>query len=61
MTNKYSGRGAAGGGAYFVAFLGAVIYYIGHATSFWMGVLGFIKAIFWPGFLVYHLMNFLKL
>lgn len=39
---------------YGMGFIGAAIYYISHATGFWMGVLGFIKAIFWPGFLVYE-------
>lgn len=39
---------------YGMGFIGAVIYYISHATGFWMGVLGFLKAIFWPAFLVYE-------
>ena len=40
-------------------FVGAVIYYISTATSFWMGVLGVLKAIVWPAFLVYELFKFL--
>ncbi len=51
--------GAAGGGVYGLAFIGAAVYYIGHATSFWLGVLGFLKALVWPAFLVYDLMRFL--
>jgi len=51
--------GASSGGAYGLGFLGAVIYYISTAGSFWMGVLGFLKAIVWPVFLVFHLMKFL--
>ena len=39
---------------YGMGFIGAVIYYISHATGFWMGVLGLVKAIFWPAFLVYE-------
>lgn len=39
---------------YGLGFIGAVIYYISHATSFWIGVLGFLKAIVWPAFLVYE-------
>jgi len=46
---------------WFLAFIGAAIYYIQTATSFWMGVLGFFKAIVWPAFLVYKLFEFLKL
>lgn len=50
-----------GGGIYGLAFLGAAIYFISHATSFWMGVLGFLKAIVWPAILIYKLLEFLKL
>lgn len=45
------------GGIYGLGFLGAVIYYVSHATSFWMGVLGFLKALVWPAFLVYELLK----
>lgn len=47
-------RHAAGNPLYGMGFIGAAIYYISHASGFWMGVLGFLKAIFWPGFLVYE-------
>ena len=47
------------GGGYFLGFLGAVIYYISTANSFWMGVLGILKAAVWPAFLVYELLKFL--
>lgn len=39
---------------YGMGFIGAAIYYISHATSFWMGVLGLFKSIVWPAFLVYE-------
>jgi hypothetical protein len=42
------------GGFYFLGFLGSAIYFIGHSTDFWSGVLGFLKAIVWPVFLVYE-------
>ena len=47
------GDGAAGGGVYFLGFIGAAVYYIQAATTFWGGVVGFLKALFWPAFLVY--------
>ena len=50
---------ATGGGLYGLGFIGAVIYYVSTATSFWAGVLGFVKAIFWPGFIVFELLKFL--
>jgi len=46
---------------WFLGFIGAFIYYIQQATSFWIGVLGFFKAIVWPAFLVYKLLAFLKM
>lgn len=52
--------GATGGAIYGFGFLGAVIYYIQAATGFWMGVLGVLKAIVWPAFLVYELLAFLN-
>jgi len=39
---------------YFFGFIGAVIYYISVSTGFWDGVLGILKAIVWPAFLVYE-------
>ena len=42
-----------GGAVYGFGFVGAVVYYISTATGFWNGVLGFLKAIFWPAFLVF--------
>ena len=44
---------ATGGGFYFLGFIGAAIFFIQESTSFWGGVLGFLKAIVWPVFLVY--------
>lgn len=38
---------------YGLGFIGAVIYYVSAATGFWSGVVGFLKAIVWPAFLVY--------
>jgi hypothetical protein len=48
---------AGTGSIYGFGFIGAVIYYISTATGFWMGVLGFLKALVWPAFLVYELLK----
>jgi hypothetical protein len=50
---------APSGAIYGMGFIGAVVYYISHACGFWMGVLGFFKAIVWPAFLVYEVMKYL--
>ena len=50
---------AGSGTLYFVGFIGAVVYYIQHAEGFGMGVIGVLKAIVWPSFMVYELLKFL--
>ncbi len=57
--NKKEMKGPCGGcgGIYFFGFLGAAIYYIQQSATFWQGVLGFLKALIWPVFLVYKLLG----
>lgn len=47
------------GAIYGLGFIGAAVYYISTSTTFWMGVLGFLKALVWPAFLVYELLKLL--
>lgn len=54
---KCCSNGSCGGAIYGLGFVGAVIYYVSTASGFWMGVLGVLKAIVWPVFLVYGLMK----
>ena len=53
------GKGSAhtGGAVYGLGMIGAAVYYIIAANSFWIGVLGVLKAIVWPAFLVYSAMH----
>jgi hypothetical protein len=51
----------SGASIYGLALLGAVVYFIQHATSFWEGVLGVIEAIFWPGVILYKVLEMLKM
>ncbi|NIO44138.1 MAG: hypothetical protein GTN36_01090 [Candidatus Aenigmarchaeota archaeon] len=60
MKDSVSSSGT-GGWFYFLGFVAALIYYITTASSFWDGVVGFFKAIFWPAFLVYGAMVTLAL
>lgn len=53
-----SGSGLAGA-VYGLGFIGAAIFYIANASTFWTGVLGFLKAIVWPTFVVMNLLEFL--
>lgn len=46
---------------YGLGMIGAWVYYIGHAASFGMGLLGFLKGIVWPAFVVFELMKYLNM
>jgi hypothetical protein len=53
MKSQNHGSGSASA-VYGLGFIGAVVYYISTAATFWIGVLGLLKAIVWPAFLVYE-------
>jgi len=50
-------HGSGGDAVYAIGILGAAIYYVQAASGFWMGVLGILKALVWPAFLVYELLK----
>jgi hypothetical protein len=58
MKKEMQCGGPANAG-YGLGLIGAAIYFISAATGFWMGVLGFLKAIVWPAFLVYEALKHL--
>lgn len=47
-------QSAPAGAVYGLGLIGAAVYFIGQASGFWAGVLGLLKAIVWPAFLVYE-------
>ena len=59
QKEKKCNRGPECNAVYGLGFIGAAIYYISTAAGFWAGVLGFLKAIVWPVFLVFDLLKFL--
>jgi hypothetical protein len=46
---------------YGLGLIGALVYYLQHATTFVIGLLGVLKAIVWPAMVVYKLLEFLKM
>ena len=46
---------------YGLGFLGAAIYFISNATGLWDGIIGVVKAIFWPAYLAYEACKYLNL
>jgi hypothetical protein len=55
MGCKPAGCGCSGacGAVYGLGFLGALYYFLTTATSVWMGLVGVVKAVFWPGVLAW--------
>lgn len=59
---KGNWNGGAGSGAvYGLGLVGALVYYLQHATTLGQGLLGVLKAIVWPALLIYKLVEFLKI
>jgi hypothetical protein len=61
MKNRMmmSGNNGTSGALYGLGFIGALVYYVGTATTFWIGVLGFLKALVWPSLLVFELLKYM--
>ncbi|MFH1803058.1 MAG: hypothetical protein ABH864_06465 [archaeon] len=55
--SRYNNTACHTGSLYGLGFIGAVVYYIQTATGFWAGVVGVLKAIVWPAFLVHKLLG----
>lgn len=53
-------RGGGGNAVYGLGLIGALVYYIQAADGFWAGVLGILKALVWPAFVIYDLLKFLS-
>ena len=61
MAAADNGTAAGAGAVYGLGFIGALVYFIQTAESFWNGLVGVFKALVWPGFLVYELMKFIEM
>jgi hypothetical protein len=54
-------RRSSADAVYGLGFVGACIYYVSTATTFWIGVLGILKSLVWPAFLVFELLKYLNM
>jgi hypothetical protein len=59
MSKNYS-DGAQHNSVYGLGLIGAAIYYITNASGFVGGVIGFLKALVWPAFFVYEVLDFIS-
>jgi hypothetical protein len=53
-NNHNHSANASGGAVYGLGVIGAAVFFIAKATTFWVGVLGFLKALVWPAILVFE-------
>lgn len=60
VVNKYGGGGASGA-VYGLGFIGALVYYIQQSQTFTEGLIGFLKALVWPAFLIHKVFELLKM
>lgn len=47
------------GFVFFVAFIGAAVYFVQQSEGFWGFIFAVLKAIVWPGFAIYHVLKLL--
>ncbi|MEI7690733.1 MAG: hypothetical protein WCI63_03855 [bacterium] len=60
-NNTKAGSSAGAGAVYCLGLIGAAVYYIQNASSFWDGVVGLLQALVWPAMLVYNLFESLNM
>ena len=56
MIERMAGKNrqpGGGGAVYGLGIIGALVWYLQEASSFWQGVLGVLKSFVWPALLVY--------
>jgi hypothetical protein len=45
----------------FMAWIGAVVYFVGRVDGFWNVVLAFLKACVWPAYVLYHVLQLMRI
>jgi len=56
-SNWNQNASAGGGAVYGFGLIGALVYYIGNASTFVEGLVGILKSIVWPAMLVYQFLK----
>ena len=56
VTNQHGPLGFV----FFVSYIGAAVYFVQQSSGFWGFVGALIEAIVWPGFVIYHVLQILK-
>ena len=56
VTHEHGPKGFV----FFVAYIGAVVYFFQQSPDFWGFILALLKAAVWPAFVLYHAMQALQ-
>ncbi len=57
---QHVANNSGAGSAYFLGMIGAAVYWVGVADGFGEVIVALLKALVWPGFLVYELLKFIS-
>jgi len=55
VTNQHGPWGFV----FFIAYIGAAVYFVQQSEGFWGFIGALFQAIVWPGYVVYHVMKIL--
>jgi hypothetical protein len=58
--SKMQYSNSAGGPVYFLGLVGSLVYFLQVADSLWSVLFAFVKAVFWPGFLIYDVLKYIN-
>ena len=58
-TAKVADKSGPTGFVFFVAWIGAVVYFVGQVDGFWNVIVAFLKACVWPAYVLYHVLQLL--
>ncbi len=61
MHHHHHGSNAGGGAVYGLGLIGALIYYLQPAVTFMDFVVGILKALVWPAFLIFKAFTLLRM
>ena len=61
MAKKWKGMNNSAGAVYGLGLIGALVYYIQQAHTLGEGLIGFLKALVWPAFLIHKVLGLLKM
>lgn len=53
-ASKQMAQHGPGGYVLFMAWIGAVVYFVGRVDGFWNVIVAFLKACLWPAYVLYY-------